>query len=234
MIKKIVSGITLLIWIASLFLRPTPGRADSFPELVLDRDGDGLPDSVEIAGWRNAAGGPFITQPLDPDSDDDGLTDGEEKLFNTHPLSKSSPGIFVEYQAGFKTKEYFHSTNNAEPAPPAQNRGPTPQTLGGGYLHWDEGGSRHLLSEGTVVRRGTTFRLIGPPGASLSISKYDPSQSDLVASPNFCEGGWDITVDPNETVGVYTATMSLGAWSDELPVYVIFELPTPFNGTGIN
>src|SRR5215510_14573854 len=140
MAKKIISGIILFTWLALYFLHPVPGRADYWQELVIDRDGDGLPDSVESVGWWDAAGGPFKTGPLDPDSDDDGLTDGEEKFFDTNPINKSSPGPYVEYQSDLKTREYFHATNNAEPT--KDGGGPTPQTLGGGYLHWEAGGGR--------------------------------------------------------------------------------------------
>jgi hypothetical protein len=230
--KKIISGITLLAWLTLSFLQPSLAGADYWQELVLDQDGDGLPNSLESAGWRNAAGGPFTTNPLDPDSDDDGLTDGEEKLFDTNPKSKASPGARVEYRAGFKTREYFHGANNAEPK--KDGGGPSPQTLGGGYLHWDEGGARRLMTEGVVVRRGVSFRLEGPPGATLKITKNNATQTDLSYSRNTCQGGWDITVDPNETVGIYTATLTLGTWTDKIPIYVIFELPAPYTGSGIN
>jgi hypothetical protein len=77
---------------ASSAVKCKPGHAVS-----PDVDGDGLPNSVEETGWYNAAGGPFVTNYLDSDSDDDGLSDGQEKLYNTHPLYDHSPGIFVEY-----------------------------------------------------------------------------------------------------------------------------------------
>lgn len=43
-----------------------------------DGDGDGIPDRTETAGWRTQGGGLYITLPNNPDTDDDGLTDGEE------------------------------------------------------------------------------------------------------------------------------------------------------------
>src|SRR5262245_52401455 len=115
MAKKLISGLLIFVWTISLFLRPPGARADYWPEQVLDRDGDGLADTVETGGWRNAAGGPFATNPLDPDTDDDGLTDGEEKFFDTNPINRSSPGVRAEYQPDLKTREYFHGSNNAEP-----------------------------------------------------------------------------------------------------------------------
>lgn len=51
---------------------------DRIPGVTLDSDGDGLPDEVEAAGWRTRAGTTFRTDAHDPDSDNDGLSDGEE------------------------------------------------------------------------------------------------------------------------------------------------------------
>ncbi|MEJ2560083.1 MAG: hypothetical protein P8186_28475, partial [Anaerolineae bacterium] len=71
-----------------------------------DVDGDGLPNEVEVNGWCNAVGC-FQTDPVDADSDDDGLRDGEENLFDSDPTSDASPGIYVIYEDTFKTKEYY-------------------------------------------------------------------------------------------------------------------------------
>lgn len=46
-----------------------PLSATSFPGAPLDSDGDGLPDSIELE---------LGTDPFDPDTDQDGLTDGDE------------------------------------------------------------------------------------------------------------------------------------------------------------
>jgi hypothetical protein len=74
--------------------------------LFPDSDSDGLSDEVEENGWENGAG-LFITNPLDRDSDDDGLTDGQEQLFDTSPLGDTSPGIYGVYDNGLKTGKYF-------------------------------------------------------------------------------------------------------------------------------
>jgi hypothetical protein len=59
---------------------------DEIPSLTdSDDDGDGLPDATEIA-----AGSGLGTDPLDPDSDDDGRNDGEEVLAGTDPLDPDS------------------------------------------------------------------------------------------------------------------------------------------------
>ncbi len=53
-------------------------RAGSAYTFISDRDGDGLRDDIEAA---------LGTDPLDPDTDDDGLTDGEEvNTYGTDPL----------------------------------------------------------------------------------------------------------------------------------------------------
>lgn len=49
---------------------------DIDPEL--DTDGDGIPDYIEITGIHSITGEVFFTDPYDPDTDHDGLTDGEE------------------------------------------------------------------------------------------------------------------------------------------------------------
>ena len=43
-----------------------------------DTDGDGLPDVTESDGFRDGFGHLYWTDPNDPDSDGDGLSDGEE------------------------------------------------------------------------------------------------------------------------------------------------------------
>lgn len=44
----------------------------------LDSDGDGIPDQVELAGWKVNDGSLFHTDPFESDTDDDGLSDREE------------------------------------------------------------------------------------------------------------------------------------------------------------
>ncbi|WP_424357942.1 VWA domain-containing protein [Methanocella sp. MCL-LM] len=44
----------------------------------IDSDGDGLSDTLETTGFRDGCGNVYHTNPNDPDSDDDGLPDGEE------------------------------------------------------------------------------------------------------------------------------------------------------------
>lgn len=43
-----------------------------------DRDADGIPDSVETAGWTTRSGQTYTTDPDEADTDGDGLTDGDE------------------------------------------------------------------------------------------------------------------------------------------------------------
>lgn len=48
------------------------------PDETLDSDGDGLPDLVEIKGWKTAGGKIYRTDPDNADTDSDGLSDSEE------------------------------------------------------------------------------------------------------------------------------------------------------------
>src|SRR5688572_943661 len=71
-----------------------------------DIDCDGISDDMENSGWENSTGF-YQTYPNDPDSDNDGLTDGEEQLFNTKPLTSGHPGIYARYDNGFQAKKYY-------------------------------------------------------------------------------------------------------------------------------
>ena len=87
------------------FILPAPAAAQEWPGFSADVDGDGLPNVVEEDGWFNESGGPYVTDPLDADTDDDGLPDGKEKLYDTDPGDGRSPGIFVEYEEDLQTRE---------------------------------------------------------------------------------------------------------------------------------
>jgi hypothetical protein len=179
----------------------------SSPVTLLDQDQDGLSNTLETAGWYSLAGGPYRTNPNKADTDGDGLTDAEEKLFNTDPTDAHSPGISVRYESAFKTFEYY---NAKDPA----------------YLALRQGGNRYLLTEGLVVRRGTTFKIatVNSAGVTLTLNGTDMTPLTPVRDP--ARGGWLVTLPVNGTVGQYTATITDGAWSKSLPIYVIFELPT--------
>lgn len=64
----------------------------------LDSDGDGILDGDEEDGWTIAPrppyhdGGPFITDSLLRDTDRDGLTDDEERILGTNPLDPDTDG----------------------------------------------------------------------------------------------------------------------------------------------
>jgi hypothetical protein len=217
--KQFVSLGTVLFWLISLFLTlVSPTLAQDWQGLSPDIDGDGLLNDLETTGWYNEAGGPFVTDALDADSDDDGLTDGEEKLYDTIPVNEPgdlngtrSPGIYIRYEDSFYTKEYFRV---ADPA----------------YLAMKQAGDRYLMTEAMVMRRGTTFRVNGPSNASLTISgdgltELTEGNGRIQKDP--CRGGWLVSLPLGGTVGTYTATMSLDGWQKEMPIYVIFELPTP-------
>jgi len=192
-----------------------------------DYDGDGLADELESAGWYNLQGGPYITDPYDADTDDDGLSDGEEKLFGTIPVNGPadlvgtySPGIFIRYDPAFKTRQYFSPVNEME-----EDEWGNPIRK---YLPVLQGGEKLLMTEAMVVRRGTTIHIGGPQAysATLTITGTGMSPSSLtpVRDENF-QSTWAVTFPANGSVGTYTATMALGSWSKRIPIYVIFEFP---------
>lgn len=53
-------------------------HVDEAPMSIADGDRDGIPDHVELTGWRSSAGNTYFTDPTLTDTDGDGLTDGEE------------------------------------------------------------------------------------------------------------------------------------------------------------
>lgn len=65
-------------------------RVDPIP-MTLDSDDDRLPDWVEIAGWRTKGWTEHRTDRYNPDSDGDGLSDGEE----AGPASEADDGTTV-------------------------------------------------------------------------------------------------------------------------------------------
>jgi len=195
--------------LASVFLtQPAQVNAQDWRDFSADVDGDGLPNVVEENGWHNAAGGPYRTDSFDADSDDDGLTDGQEKLYDTDPFNDHSPGIYVEHQEDFQTKQYF----------PWQRYGSKYIALPEPFAPWGE--------QSFVVRRGTTFSVGGPVDAEIEIDGSIGSLTTLTAVRDPCAGRWDIYVPSWGTVGTYTITVRDGSWSKSLNLYVIFELPT--------
>ena len=205
MSRSILFRVMTLCLILTLLIPVFPALADS-PVSSPDADGDGLPNEMETNGWYNLVGGPFYTSPYDMDSDNDSLTDSEEKLFNTNPLDDKSPGIFVKYENSFMTKEYFNATDPA-------------------YLSTVQAGDRYLMTEAMVLRRGTTFHIGGSINATLSTTSS--GLTSLVSEKDPANGGWIVSIPLNAKLGTYTATLSLDTWTKSMPLYVIFELPSP-------
>ena len=103
----------LLSLILALFTPMSHAMADS-PFSSPDFDGDGLSDEMEENGWYSLAGVRYETDPYDIDSDDDGLTDAEEKLFNTDPVEARNPGIYVKYEDSFRTGVWTTATERTD------------------------------------------------------------------------------------------------------------------------
>ncbi|MDH4135309.1 MAG: transglutaminase domain-containing protein, partial [Anaerolineae bacterium] len=198
--------------LASRFLtQPAQVYAQGWRSFSADADGDGLPNDVETTGWCNVVGC-FQTDPLDPDDDDDGLTDGGEKLYDTNPLDDHSPGMYVEYESHLKTRQYFGKLSWFDPD-----------------WGWQQHGDRFISLGAVVVRRGATFFVGGPAGAAIEIDDIIDEGSLTTLEPvrDACNGRWRIYVPTGGTVGKYQITLQEGDWSKSLDLYVIFELPTP-------
>jgi peptidoglycan/xylan/chitin deacetylase (PgdA/CDA1 family) len=205
--RRIISIILILELALSLSSTAYPVRAESpFPST--DLDGDGIANALETAGWFNLSGGPYITDPNVADSDHDGLTDGEEKLYNTNPLDPHSPGMAVKYDRSYMTFEYFNTTDPD-------------------YLPMVQGGDHYLMTQAMVIRRGTTFAIDGPITATLAISSAGLTPITPVRDP--AKGGWNVSIPLDGKTGTYTATVTDGSWTKSMPIYVLFELPTDLN-----
>ena len=213
--KRLLIPITIILsLVLSLFGPPRTVQANSLLPFS-DLDQDGILNTMEVSGWYNLTGILYQTNPEQADSDGDGLTDGEEKLFNTDPTDLESPGISAKYDNAYQTFEYYNTTDPA-------------------YLAMVQGGNQYLLTEALVVRRGTTFKIaaVNSEAATLTISGAGLTTLTPVRDP--ARGGWNVTLPANGTVGTYTATISLGAWSQSMPIYVIFALPTDLTQAQIN
>lgn len=170
-----------------------------------DLDQDGLLNETETSGWSNGAG-TFMTDPNDADSDDDGLQDGEEQRYDTHPNDDKHPGIYAIYEDYFQTKE---------------------------YIGWMQYGSNYLALDTAVMRRGSVLAVGGPANATIQVHKSIPSLSDLTPVRDAASGRWEIPIEASNTVGQYTITLTEGEWSKSLTLNVIFELPTDLQSSEV-
>ncbi|MBN1878168.1 MAG: tandem-95 repeat protein [Anaerolineae bacterium] len=204
--NRLVYLVLTFILLTPMFLTPLArAYAQDWDDLSVDIDGDGLPNELERQGWHNTSGGPYLTDYLDADTDADGLTDGKEHLYGTNPLDDHSPGISVEYQAQFQTREYYAWWHFGEQ-----------------YVALPSG----LGSGAVVIRRGTTFFVGGPSGADLTVEKSISGLTTPTVERDPCAGRWNITLPSWGKVGTYTLKMKEGTWSKTLDLYVIFDLPT--------
>jgi hypothetical protein len=211
--KAMLNLLTFVVLIVALLPVRSASADLMFPSL--DSDGDGLSNQIEGSGWQSLAGGPYITDPYDADSDDDGLTDAEEKLFNMDPNDDRIPGIYVKYEDHFQTRQYFSATD-PDYLPIVRS--------GGRYLV--RGSTASDTDNGIVIRRGTTFHIGGPKDATLTISSSGLTSLSPVKDP--VNGGWSVAVPPGAKTGTYRAQISQGPeFTMYLKIYVIFELPVP-------
>ncbi|HNT76272.1 MAG TPA: PKD domain-containing protein, partial [Anaerolineae bacterium] len=215
--RRLMLSCVLTMWLVSWLFSPVTGAfAQDWEDLSTDIDRDGLLNTFEEAGWYNEAGGPFVTDPQDADSDDDGLSDGEEKLFGTNPLDNADPGIYVRYQNSFLTRDYYRAANPD-------------------YISMKQGGDKVLLTEALVVRRGTTFSIGGPTTATLTLTSNGLTALSAIKQDAH-ESRWIVTLPAAAKTGHYTATLTMAGWATPqvLPIYAIFELPTGLSQTELD
>ncbi len=229
-----VSVLVVLIQLLNATLPVYAGIEDQFSP---DIDGDGLLNTLEEEGWYNQAGGPFFTDPLDADSDDDGLNDGEEKVFDTHPLNALNPGVYVRYRDNYQTKEYFRPAS-INPIYPEDLYYRFPKKAGYSYLLTRQAGDDYLMTPengdgGMVVRRGTSLHIGGPSTATLSLVGVNMTTLTPGAYDAY-SGGWTVNFPNNGTVGIYTATVVAGGTAITMPIYTIFALPTNLTQAELN
>ncbi len=255
--RKLFHIVILFLWVASLLITPISAfaydgqptylhqhqslsRAAVQSQTLPDPDFDGLSTTVEEAGWYNSEGeGPYTTDPNDPDSDDDGLSDGEEQLYGTDPNDDKSPGLYVVYRDEYQTRKFYpwnqegavHANRSIVHSSLPNTKGFSVQ--GNNYQH------------DIVVRRGQTLYIGGPPGATLEINELDDYSvfgykpngddpnidlTDLAPINHVCGNGWTVQIPADATTGTYQLVASDGAgWVEILTLYVLFELETPFD-----
>jgi hypothetical protein len=95
-------------------ISPTGGNGNLLDDASfgIDQDGDGLTDSVETNTGTYVSANNTGTNPSNPDSDNDGLNDGEEVVtYGTNPVSEDTDGDGapdgVEVTAGTNPKQNF-------------------------------------------------------------------------------------------------------------------------------
>lgn len=219
--KQLIHLIILITWVGSTLFTPfipvVEAQLSNQLYLSPDLDGDGLSNVVEENGWCNAIGC-FQTNPSNPDTDNDGLTDGEENLYVSDPTSSASPGIYILYDDNLKTQEYY-------PWQPYGNqliaRGDTFNPPRPDERDQESGHATDL--DAAVIRRGSTFFVGGPFDETLTIEKSIGSLTTLPQIKDPYSGRWQVTVPSNATVGKYTLNMG----DKSLDLFVLFELPAP-------
>lgn len=206
-------ALSLCLSLLTIDLLAPPAAA----QMPIDGDRDGLLSETEVAGWCNGAGC-FVTDPASADSDTDGLSDGEEQLFDSNPISGASPGIYVVYEDRFMTGDYFPWQPYGHKLIARGDTLAAPRS--------DADSDRSAGTHAVVVRRGTTFSVGGAPGQSLTIENSDAELTALSQAWDAGANRWQVSIPAGGSVGQYT--LKLGASS--LDLFVIFEIPAATDG----
>src|SRR5207248_3850042 len=90
-------------------LDPLDPSDDAGAGASIDTDGDGIPDYAEVNGVADAMGHRVYSDPLDPDTDHDGLVDGSNvDLVPSDPrvANWTARGILIERVANGKLRAF--------------------------------------------------------------------------------------------------------------------------------
>lgn len=161
-----------------------------------DSDGDDVSDGAEIE--RMVLGQPAPTDALDPDSDDDGLNDGEERDLLTNPLNSGSDGDGfpdkVEIDAN--SDPNLSSSIPAIPVPAAKHRYSFSETGGAGTTLIDSINAQN----GTIIDGGINDSVAGNgvvlmAGGTKDTSDYPQFPSGLISGAGASGDAGDMTIE---------------------------------------
>lgn len=131
-------------------------------------------------------------------ADQSGLTEAVELLIGSDPQDPRDPGIYVLYDDSYRTLKY-----NA-------------------WERYTDGDDEVILAtERVVIRRGTTLTIGGYTEAEYSLVTAKDGMSDLEVLE--IEGGWQVDIGSDATVGRYEFILVEGDWQRSLDIFVVFD-----------
>jgi hypothetical protein len=235
-------------------ISPTGGNGNLLDDASfgIDQDGDGLTDSVETNTGTYVSANNTGTNPSNPDSDNDGLKDGEEVItYGTNPLLADTDGDGapdgVEVTAGTNPKQ-----NSSLPKPgitlqPVSITRTTGEGVTFSVTATNPVGSPSALNyqwykDGAIIPTGTNPTLIISPLTTAEAGNYSVVVSNSfgavtssIASLTVNKATPIITVAPTATPIAYGQTLAFSTLSGgvgNVPGSFAFSNPTSGPATG--